>query len=119
MAMIIQPMPEPVIVVQPAMAQPVMVQPIHQPIIQQTPGPVVMRPPLKDTPGRMRCTCCQQEMVTVTRGVNGALTWTIFATLLIFLIWPFCLIPFCVDACKDIEHSCPNCQNVVYIHKRM
>ncbi|KAL7852323.1 hypothetical protein SRHO_G00181080 [Serrasalmus rhombeus] len=73
----------PTVMVQPAVVQPAMVQPIPQPIIQQTPGPVVIRPPLKDRPGRMKCTCCHQEMVTVTRGVNGVLTWTIFGTLLV------------------------------------
>ncbi|KAL6481876.1 hypothetical protein MHYP_G00099560 [Metynnis hypsauchen] len=101
------------------MVQPAVVQPIPQPIIQQTPGPVVMRPPLKDTPGRMRCTSCQQEIFTVTRGVNGALTWAIFGTLLVCGAWPCCLIPLFVNSCKDIEHTCPTCQNIVHIHKRI
>ncbi|KAG9262666.1 hypothetical protein AMEX_G24473 [Astyanax mexicanus] len=132
MAMILQPMPEPVVVIepQPAIIQPVMQQQViyQEPaVIQSAPpitvvqaGPaVVVQPNLGESPGRMKCMYCQQEIVTVTKPVTGILTWTIFGVLLACLIWPFCLIPFCCAPCKDVEHTCPYCHNILSVYKRM
>ncbi|KAI4886281.1 hypothetical protein NFI96_016549 [Prochilodus magdalenae] len=79
----------------------------------------VIQPNLKETPGRMKCNYCHQDIVTIAKPINGVLTWTVFGVLLVFLIWPCCLIPFCVSSCKDIEHSCPYCHNVIHIYRRM
>ncbi|KAL6481879.1 hypothetical protein MHYP_G00099590 [Metynnis hypsauchen] len=104
----------PMMVVQ---ASPTVIHPVT--VVQHSPGPVVVQPRLKVKSGRMTCQFCRQDITTVTKPISGALTWTIFATLLLLGIWPFCLIPFCVKCCKDIQHTCPYCHNVVYIHKRM
>ncbi|XP_053472107.1 LITAF domain-containing protein-like [Ictalurus furcatus] len=100
---------------------PVIVQAAPQPSVAvvQAPGPVVIQSPMKSVPANTRCGFCQQQIVTVTRPVNGLLTWAVFGGLFLFFIWPFCLIPFCVKSCKDIEHTCPYCKNVIHVYKRM
>jgi len=36
-----------------------------------------------------------------------------------FRCWCCCFIPFCIDGCKDVTHTCPNCQHVVGHYNRL
>ena len=36
-----------------------------------------------------------------------------------FSFWCCAPIPFCVDACKDVVHSCPACGKMMGVHRRM
>ncbi|NP_001297890.1 uncharacterized protein LOC105012868 [Esox lucius] len=104
--------------------QPVVYPPPPQNIsVQGGPLPVVthvvMAPGLTDAGGPTVCPHCQQTMVTRTETNSGLLTWLICGSLFIVGCWPCCLIPFCVDPCKDVEHHCPNCNNIIYIYKRL
>ncbi|XP_033826275.2 LITAF domain-containing protein-like [Periophthalmus magnuspinnatus] len=83
------------------------------------PVTVVVQPKPTDCPGQMLCPHCQNNVVTVVEYKNGALTWIICGVIGIFLCLPCCWIPFCIDACKDVEHTCPVCNNVIHIHKRI
>ncbi|XP_062865647.1 lipopolysaccharide-induced tumor necrosis factor-alpha factor homolog [Trichomycterus rosablanca] len=107
----VQPQPQPAMVIQP---QPtIVVQP--QPVMVQ---PTVLYTSPSEVSTRMKCTYCQQDIVTMTESVNSTTTWVVCALLFFFLIWPFCLIPFCVKSCKDVKHTCPLCRNVVHIYRR-
>ncbi|CAN9509960.1 unnamed protein product [Ophioblennius macclurei] len=93
-------------------AQPVTAQPVTQVV-------VVAKNQLGDVPGRITCPHCHNSVISRTEHKPGLLTWLICGVLGIFGMWPCCFIPFCVDSCKDVEHYCPSCNNLLHNHKRI
>ncbi|CAF1247880.1 unnamed protein product, partial [Rotaria sordida] len=73
-----------------------------------------------DHPVQCVCPRCQQPIITRIEKQNGLLTWLIFGALRLFGCWlGCCLIPFCVDACKDTAHYCPNCSQLLGVKKQL
>ncbi|XP_017159297.1 lipopolysaccharide-induced tumor necrosis factor-alpha factor homolog [Poecilia reticulata] len=85
----------------------------------QAANPVVVQARPTEAPGNMMCPFCKTKVMTITEYKLGMLTWLIAGGLFIFGIWPCCLIPFFVGACKDVQHSCPQCNNVLHVYRRM
>ncbi|XP_017291871.1 lipopolysaccharide-induced tumor necrosis factor-alpha factor homolog [Kryptolebias marmoratus] len=112
-----QPAPQYMPQVAPQPVQQVTVQYTNQQVSQPT-NPVVVQALPRDVPGQMFCPHCQNNIVTTTHYKVGTQTWLICGLVALFLCWPCCLIPFCVNDCKDVVHSCPTCQRVVHIYKR-
>ncbi|KAK3095108.1 hypothetical protein FSP39_010410 [Pinctada imbricata] len=72
-----------------------------------------------EMPVPMTCTQCGASVVTATEYETGMLTWMIAGMLCLLGCWPCCLIPFCVDGCKDVIHSCPNCKTRLGVYRRV
>ncbi|XP_061737312.1 lipopolysaccharide-induced tumor necrosis factor-alpha factor homolog isoform X2 [Nerophis ophidion] len=100
------------------------VQTVEVPVVQYAvPQVRVVHPApaslLTDVPGQVTCINCHTHGITRTRYINGALTWVIAGVLGFFCFWPCLFIPFCLNTCKDVEHSCSTCGTVLHIHKQM
>ncbi|XP_053550299.1 lipopolysaccharide-induced tumor necrosis factor-alpha factor homolog [Bombina bombina] len=90
----------------------VIVAPVH--------STVVIGTSFQDTPVSCSCPICRQNIVTRTEYNTGLLAWLIFGILCLLGCWlGCCLIPFCVDSCKDVDHFCPNCNHHLHKYKRL
>ena len=69
-------------------------------------------------PASVVCQHCGVNVVTRPRAEVGTVTWLAAGFLILVGCWlGCCLIPFCIDECKDIYHDCPNCQRTVEVYK--
>ncbi|VDL79699.1 unnamed protein product [Nippostrongylus brasiliensis] len=67
-------------------------------------------------PVEMDCPHCQAHIVSHIERVAGVLPWIlcgicVLLGFFLFLVpWCFCGLPFCMDQCLDVVHSCPACK---------
>uniref|UniRef100_A0A0B7AKK4 LITAF domain-containing protein n=2 Tax=Arion vulgaris TaxID=1028688 RepID=A0A0B7AKK4_9EUPU len=74
----------------------------------------------RDSPVHTNCPHCRAEIVTATQFETGTFTWVICCVLwFVGCGLGCCLIPFCVDGCKDVIHACPNCHQQIGRFSRM
>ncbi|XP_051573099.1 lipopolysaccharide-induced tumor necrosis factor-alpha factor homolog isoform X2 [Myxocyprinus asiaticus] len=79
----------------------------------------VMLPSLRDLPGQTMCPHCKHQVITITDYYSGLMTWLACGCLALIGCWPCCIAPFWMDSCKDVEHRCPNCNNILSFYKRL
>uniref|UniRef100_A0A914I870 LITAF domain-containing protein n=1 Tax=Globodera rostochiensis TaxID=31243 RepID=A0A914I870_GLORO len=84
--------------------------------------PIVVRArtaPFGPFPIEMDCPYCRNHIVTHTQQIPGALPWVIMAVcfvlgfFLLFIPWCLCCLPFCIDSCLDVLHTCPSCKRLI------
>ncbi|XP_044160461.1 lipopolysaccharide-induced tumor necrosis factor-alpha factor homolog [Bufo gargarizans] len=81
---------------------------------------VVMATSFADTPASCTCPVCRENILTRIQHTNGLLVWVIFGTMILVGCWlGCCLIPFCMDSCKDVDHYCPKCNHHLSKYKRL
>ncbi|XP_046339171.1 cell death-inducing p53-target protein 1-like isoform X7 [Haliotis rufescens] len=87
-------------------------------VVQQPTIAVVQQ--FREAPVQTQCPHCAAQIVTATHYDNGTFTWVICLILcLVGCDFLCCLIPFCMDGCKDVIHTCPNCKAMVARWSRM
>ncbi|VDK87394.1 unnamed protein product [Litomosoides sigmodontis] len=64
------------------------------------------------------CPYCQAHVVTSIQRIVGTLPWIIMGIcfllgFFLFLPWCLCCIPFYMDNCRDVIHSCPSCKRIL------
>ncbi|XP_061181816.1 LITAF domain-containing protein-like [Saccostrea echinata] len=74
----------------------------------------------REFPVAMTCTYCQATITTTTRYETGTFTWVACGVIAFIGCWMgCCLIPFCIDGCKDVVHSCPSCRQTLGKYSKM
>ncbi|OXA56120.1 cell death-inducing p53-target protein 1 homolog [Folsomia candida] len=88
---------------------PVTFQPVQTPVII----PRVHEPVVID------CPHCRAKITTSVRYGIGMMVHLFAVVLCFFGCWPCCLIPYCLDPCKDTTHECPACGRHLSVVKRL
>ncbi|XP_039248499.2 lipopolysaccharide-induced tumor necrosis factor-alpha factor homolog [Styela clava] len=94
---------------------------LNQPGQNNNNDDVIGSPTFRESSVRCKCNNCRKTVFTTVEAEVGVFTWLMCTLLFIcgcstcFL----CLLPFCLDRCKNIRHTCPNCQTTVGVFKRI
>ncbi|CAK8695725.1 unnamed protein product [Clavelina lepadiformis] len=81
---------------------------------------VVTQQPLikQKIPTSMVCPHCNTNIVTACKAKVGVGTYVVCGILAAVGCWlGCCLIPFCIDDCKDVVHDCPSCHRTLHVNK--
>jgi len=66
------------------------------------------------------CQWCGAQIMTRTETAPGMLTYLASGAICLFGLWAgCCLIPFCIDELKDVDHYCPACHQLVGKYSRI
>uniref|UniRef100_A0A671SCT2 LITAF domain-containing protein n=1 Tax=Sinocyclocheilus anshuiensis TaxID=1608454 RepID=A0A671SCT2_9TELE len=69
---------------------------------------------------RTQCPFCRQYITTdVTTKAGSAAYIVCLISILFCCIAGCCVIPFCMDRCKDVVHKCPKCRSHIKTCKKL
>ncbi|KAA0183479.1 Lipopolysaccharide-induced tumor necrosis factor-alpha factor, partial [Fasciolopsis buskii] len=84
------------------------------------PVQTVIMQPMQTDPIRTTCPYCLKQVITKTEYQNGIFTYLCCAGLAVLgCFFGCCLIPFCLDPCKDVVHYCPSCGQRIGSYRRI
>ncbi|CAD0198938.1 unnamed protein product [Chrysodeixis includens] len=93
-------------------------------VVQLQPQPVSNIPiaipinaPMGPQPAILVCSACQQQIMTRVEMRNTTKTHCWALCCCVFLCWPCACLPYCMPACKDVTHYCPNCDAYIGAYK--
>jgi len=87
--------------------------PQHAPVVVNQPV-VIKNPTFRESPLQTECPKCHKNVTTKLHYSSGTFTWLACLGISFFGgILGCCLIPFCVDGCKDVQHECPKCDKII------
>ncbi|XP_073398928.1 lipopolysaccharide-induced tumor necrosis factor-alpha factor homolog isoform X2 [Dendrobates tinctorius] len=75
---------------------------------------------LVDSPSLTICPSCRENVTTRVSFNSGRFTWLLCVAIMFFgFAAGCCLIPFCINATKDVDHFCPRCDCRIFKYKRL
>ncbi|XP_077129682.1 LITAF domain-containing protein-like isoform X2 [Ranitomeya variabilis] len=75
---------------------------------------------LVDSPSLTICPSCHENVTTRVSFNSGLFTWLLCVAIMFFgFVAGCCLIPFCINATKDVDHFCPRCDCRIFKYKRL
>uniref|UniRef100_A0AAY4CPV4 LITAF domain-containing protein n=1 Tax=Denticeps clupeoides TaxID=299321 RepID=A0AAY4CPV4_9TELE len=71
-------------------------------------------------PGPTQCPHCHELILTETAHTIGSATWLVCIISMMFgCVAGCCLIPFCTNTFKNVEHKCPKCRSALHTWKKL
>ncbi|XP_051573277.1 uncharacterized protein LOC127452107 isoform X4 [Myxocyprinus asiaticus] len=75
---------------------------------------------LPRNPAQTQCPFCRQFVTTEVTTTTGSVAYLVCLISIVFgCVAGCCLIPFCVDAFRDVVHKCPKCRSKIHTCKKL
>ncbi|XP_077991164.1 LITAF domain-containing protein-like [Glandiceps talaboti] len=88
-------------------------------VVVQPTGVTVFGNAYRDYPVHQQCPHCHQNITTRIEYQDGWIVWLSAGVICLVGGWlGCCLIPFCINSIKDVNHYCPACNNFLGKYNR-
>ena len=68
-------------------------------------------------PMNITCPHCRNTVRTAIKSEPRSNSWIIGGVLCLLALWPCACIPCCIDNLRNVEHTCPNCNQFLGAYK--